>query len=80
MTKPPISRVVTFLGIALALAVFHASPVPTTTARPDGAIALLSLGLLTRDSLVKLAGLPATGVAVYLLFLRSRSMVALHVR
>lgn len=71
LARPPMPRVVAFLCIMLALAVFPATLIPTAAALPGGAIALLSLGLLTRDGLVTLAGLLATGAAVYFLLLLS---------
>lgn len=58
------SRVIAFLCICLSFLVFPAAPLPGAVVLPGGAIMLLSLGLLTRDGIMVLAGLLATAAAV----------------
>ncbi|GAB4576888.1 MAG: exopolysaccharide biosynthesis protein [Roseibium sp.] len=64
LTGEVMTRVVAMLCIVLALLVFPATIVPFAVAFPGSAIILLSLGLLTRDGIVTLAGLAVTAVAI----------------
>jgi hypothetical protein len=64
LTGEVMTRLVAILCIVLALLVFPATLVPFAVAFPGSAIILLSLGLLTRDGIVTLAGLAVTAAGM----------------
>lgn len=65
LTGGLMTRLVAALCVLLAVLVYPLTLVPFAVALPGGAIMLLSLGLLTRDGIVTLAGLMLTGAALW---------------
>jgi len=65
LTGDFMARAVACLCVGLAVLVYPLTLFPFAVAVPGSAIMLLSLGLLTRDGIVTLFGLAATGAAVW---------------